>query len=303
MKNAALIGQLVNCPKCQSLLLVEPPRQVTVTASNGDTVDSTALTRDEISATIEPGNRSSVSPAPGVAEHSPERIGEEVSAQRPRSAGNREGDPSERCEDQAMAAGSVPFDGEESPSDLVIERPIDPEQWASPRSKKVRNYLLVAFAGLASTVVAVVVFMAFLSWQRRQPTPSPATAEHNIASNGGMGSDEAEGRQEPDQEPGGQPLDGEGLEANDAVPAVAENSVADGSSETASGMAESEDRSADAAAASVVAGGQPQLPNDRPSEPVATTPLSDGSRRRWPGREPSREPGRELGGRDAGGHR
>lgn len=48
VRNPSLIGQLVNCPKCGSLVLVAAPQQILVDSPGGTTTDSMSLTKDAL---------------------------------------------------------------------------------------------------------------------------------------------------------------------------------------------------------------------------------------------------------------
>lgn len=155
VRNPDLIGQLANCPKCQSMLMIEPPAsvpsnkavekpsQVTVQPAGNVSVDSSAMTREVVPA----GN---LTPAPGDdGEYRLAPAAETIHAE----AGTTQGDSGE------------PFTTDDSQDWRPGDAPLVPSgDWASASSARSRQYLLVGFLGFTGVVVAIVGFLAFLSW-------------------------------------------------------------------------------------------------------------------------------------------
>ena len=48
VRQASLIGQLANCPKCNAMIMITAPQQIEVSNPGGFPVDSTAITKDGI---------------------------------------------------------------------------------------------------------------------------------------------------------------------------------------------------------------------------------------------------------------
>lgn len=156
VRNPDLIGQLANCPKCQSMLMIElptpeptsaaeTPPQVTVQPVGNSSADSSAMTREAMPA---------VNLDPIQDDDDEYRLAP--------------GDPSSQHMAGHAGFGSEPDGSGESlatdewrPGDAPL---VPSDDWASASSARTRQYLLVGFLGFTGVVVAIVGFLAFLSW-------------------------------------------------------------------------------------------------------------------------------------------
>ncbi len=182
VRNAALLGQLVNCPKCQAMVHVAPQEALPPNGSSGAAgqprievgragkgadggasdytgagqprievggtgayVDSTALTHDGLA----------------VDEY---RLAPEEPLQTPPVQRGSLNTPDARQADSLAAQAWVGTD-----QSLLDQEPahLPSAEWTSPSTTKKRQMLLVGFLGLAGIAVAVFLFFAFLQWHGR----------------------------------------------------------------------------------------------------------------------------------------
>ncbi len=174
VRNPGLVGQLANCPKCDSILMIELPAvsaqgssaapqvpnnsakdsqggagqpKITVTNEHGSPVDSMAMTQDGISADL--------------GEHF-----REVSDDEYRLA--------ESEVDSQLAAPPVQ---NPTPSAWLESSPhIPTSDWTSDTTTKKQQYLLIGFFGLAGVAFATLLFFGFLRWYTADQNPSKTLA-------------------------------------------------------------------------------------------------------------------------------
>ncbi len=165
VRNAALIGQLVHCPKCQAMVLVAIQEPTPSNGAGGQPrievggagayVDSTAMTQDGLAvdeyrlAPNEPPDEPLAEPLAGPLEAPPVQ---------PRSL---------KSPDAQQVVGSLEFEewGGSAPT-LPDDGPahLPSEHWTSPSTTKKRQQLLVIFLALTGIAVSVFLFFAFLQW-------------------------------------------------------------------------------------------------------------------------------------------
>ncbi|MEM7477578.1 MAG: hypothetical protein AAF483_21535 [Planctomycetota bacterium] len=165
VRNEKLIGQVVNCPKCDSLVMIAAPQQITV-ANSGAPVDSMAMTKEGI--------------APAGLE---EPQGELPSA----------------FADENFQLEAL----EEAPPASVEswqpEEPILPsDEWASESSTKTKQYLLVGFMGAGGIGLAVVAFLAFMNWYSNDTGTEIADNEGAQPNEQVVGPDKSDADVDPD---------------------------------------------------------------------------------------------------------
>lgn len=161
-----MIGQVANCPKCNSLVMIAAPRQIRVENSQGESVDSMAMTKDGLTADFQP--------VPGVSE-----TGSEVTTS-PESSVEGDDYRLSPVEDEPGVQGEYAQRGAMEPGlagsavnswetmQPVDETPLLPsDEWTSEGSTKLRQYLLVGFLGLSGVVLAILGFFMFLQWYGR----------------------------------------------------------------------------------------------------------------------------------------
>ncbi|MCA9128471.1 MAG: hypothetical protein KDB22_15395 [Planctomycetales bacterium] len=148
MRSSKLIGQLANCPKCNSLVMIAVPQQITVDAPDGKAVDSTALTREVLPPDAPPRDFSNTT-------EDEYRLAPE---------------PTQHIAAQAGDSISQSWQPSESPL-------LPSEQWTSPATTQTRQYLVIGFIGLSGILLAVLGFVAFLNWYPKKPTEQTLTAQ------------------------------------------------------------------------------------------------------------------------------
>lgn len=268
VRNPSLLGQLANCPKCDSMIMIarpgdspQPPERaapptvgspkVTVNQDAGSHVDSSALTRDGISVEIE------------------DRYGAEAAEEEYRLADSDETDQVA----PPVRSSSMPAWNTETPL-------IPSSEWTSESTNRTRQYLLVGFLGVASTLLAAVLFFGFLRWYSSERAPAESSPAEPLA----MGEELTEPLVSgPAEEPGG--------EAKGEEPLVEETAGTGGTADTES-LAPAEDNNAEALAEqhsplnseavepptdNGAAGNQSLLPNTNAAqpEPAATVPAQE----------------------------
>ncbi len=157
IKNAALIGQIANCPKCQSLLQIAPPGAEDGGSPNSNAVaDSSALTRESIST--------------NVAENPPQHDDDyRLAPEEPVDTKGPTATPTSAEESDAFEQSVSNW----QPADAPL---VPTEDWTSASTSKTKQYLLVGILGFTGLLLAVGGFLAFLSWYNK-PTQRPAVAQ------------------------------------------------------------------------------------------------------------------------------
>ena len=162
VKNSKMVGQLANCPKCSSIIMISPPQQITVQSPDNASVDSMAMTKEGISGDFLQNQDTPNQPSPA------EKPGQEEYKLAPASEDTPE--PSQ-----------VDFQAENwEPDD---DQPLLPnESWKSEKAAKTQQVLLVSFLSIAGIGLAVVGFVLFLNWYNKPPEmasseSSPANTE------------------------------------------------------------------------------------------------------------------------------
>lgn len=151
VKNAKMIGQVANCPKCNSMVMITAPQQVRIENPDGFPVDSMAMTKDGLE--------------PNFALQS---VSEAVL-----SDGDYQLMPLEKAEVQKASETQLP-------AGWQPQEPLLPsDEWTSETSTKTRQFLLIGFLGLTGVALAILSFLAFLNWYRKpgqSPDPGPPLA-------------------------------------------------------------------------------------------------------------------------------
>lgn len=152
VRNPGLVGQLVNCPKCSSMILIERPAvggqgaapgpKIEVGAGPGVAFDSMAVTKEALADHV---SGLSLPETPTTADDY--RLAEADDASAPLAPPKI--DMASRYLDNWQA------DTPHVPS----------AQWTSESSHRTRQYLLIAFMGLTGIAVAGILFVLFLRWQ------------------------------------------------------------------------------------------------------------------------------------------
>lgn len=161
VRNPNLVGQIVPCPKCSSMVLIENNNRI-VLSPLGDAANSQTETKEAIG------------PLPNTAESDPKPGGnrqQRFRADENTSAGTSAGEGGSKSQ-RSSTENSSP-----AATATVAERQLDstgnlPDlartDWVSAKAKARRQILLVFFLSLSSCVVAVVLFVLFLrSWNEK----------------------------------------------------------------------------------------------------------------------------------------
>lgn len=157
IRNAALIGQLANCPKCRSIVLIQPPHSSNEVRSG---VDSTAITQeamdagqesrsDDGAATKDALDSFGPSELPKNRTPTPEVIGAEVAI----SPGAKQEELARNL-DQGSEYWNPP------------RRAAPSETWTSESTNRQRQFLLVGFLGLTSIVISLILLLLLIRWYR-----------------------------------------------------------------------------------------------------------------------------------------
>ncbi|RMF42766.1 MAG: hypothetical protein D6753_06705 [Planctomycetota bacterium] len=236
VKNPNMIGQVAQCPKCNSMILIQPEPKVTIEPTGVPAADSSALTKEGIVTNLPLDQTGADTSGPAA-------------------------DPQLAPPDSHDSGPAEPTSAQPqwSPSS---DQPLVPDQWSNPKTAATRMYLLVGFVGLASTVVAVLLFVAFLSSQEKRPMQP--TERQALAAG-----DDVDPRLSDDVPPAdGGPLDG--IDTTDA----ADGGTA-GVDEAASTVADAEDAAPNGSAAGTEDPATADLPPDVPAD--TTAPVRDGA--------------------------
>ncbi len=163
-----MIGQIVNCPKCNSMLMVTAPEPIYVEAPGSQPVDSMAMTKEGIAP----------EPAPDLEGAEPQQDSQHDSAS---PDGVHPLAREEEAAAEEASAGDAPPVTRPSGQTAIADwssddAPLLPsEQWTSASTARTRQYLLVGFLGVSGIALATVAFFAFLRWYP-QSSPGPAIA-------------------------------------------------------------------------------------------------------------------------------
>ena len=233
-----MIGQIVNCPKCNSMLQITEPRQIRVESHRG-VIDSNAMTKEAFAPELEDeyrlaasdGDASESAEVPLIA---PPRIdaapgSEEAFYENPFSAPPLP-DAKSKGAQAALPPGAI-------------------KQLSVQRTAKNRQLLMIAVLGSSGVLVAGLLFTAFLFWYSGpKPTPPIAKNQPNDRTTPGPKPEPNSGT-ESQVDPLGDPLN---EAASDPLsnPGTEQNPAADGSQEANGNKpnAESEDATGNKAA-------------------------------------------------------
>ncbi len=186
VRNPKMIGQIVNCPKCNSMLQIASPevsksqhsdgRQIRVESHRG-VIDSSAMTKEAFAPELEDEYRLSPSPVTGP------------TAERAMNSSSKLVAPP-RVDDEPMPEAT--FQATPLPSQKLAS-----PQFASPpagqpatesnhiqlmavrRTARRRQVLMVAVMGSSGVLLAGMLFVGFLYWYTSKPTPAIASNSSN----------------------------------------------------------------------------------------------------------------------------
>ncbi|QDV23013.1 hypothetical protein [Aureliella helgolandensis] len=170
VRSASMVGQVVNCPKCQSMLMIVAPDAIDQSDQPGHQVDSMAMTKETLpDRVVDSGEMTR-----GVDDEY--RLAALEDAELP--AG-----PSDLTKDATgslrSGAGSdaPPVHGEAGRDSAweSKEALVPTEEWTSPQSAKSRLYLMIGFLGVGGILLAAIGFFAFLNWYTK-PSGGDAVA-------------------------------------------------------------------------------------------------------------------------------
>ncbi|MCA9132800.1 MAG: hypothetical protein KDA45_06585 [Planctomycetales bacterium] len=179
VRNANMLGQLANCPKCSSMIMIEPRPRIEVGSPQAEPVDSTAMTKEGLAGELpadgsQPGTAKGQSGQPGLptAEPTPGEPtpGESILGDSGRGDRGAEASDEYRLADSdpGLGSGSSPrlANGLGAPPPWQADAgPLVPsEQWTSPTSTKSRQILLIGFLGAAGVALSTLLFFGFLRW-------------------------------------------------------------------------------------------------------------------------------------------
>ncbi len=197
VRDPHLIHHIVKCPKCDSMLQVEPPqRRVEVTKPGQPDIDSMALTKEGMTT-------SGVVPKKHTTGGASSEVGRHAGADHassPPNSGPGSGSESEpphanslfdsMFDERTGDAATVDHFADDEEFHLAeIEAPPRPplhdqavwqasaapllptEEWTSPRAAKSQQYLMIAFLGVSGVAVAGVLFFLFLRWYGSPTSP------------------------------------------------------------------------------------------------------------------------------------
>lgn len=160
VRRPELVGQLANCPKCNSIVLLARADQIRVAANEGSPIDSAALTRDGIEL-----ETVSLSPTDHVTSGLlADSLTPENRISNSDSVDFAEVDLSEQS--FQLEGGTSENAGQTVPPTFQgnVQRAAINQPWTSTNTNRLRQYLLVGFLGTAGIVVAALVFISFSRW-------------------------------------------------------------------------------------------------------------------------------------------
>lgn len=173
VRNPSMIGQIANCPKCGSMIMIAAPQppaaapqQILVDSGTGSVTDSVALTKEAMPVPDE-GLLGEVHPL----EHGFDQAF--------RSEGLPDVTPPDPNPFESLSPAS--WMPEPTPPPRVDE--VAPSTPPPPRSDS-RQIMLVAAIGLCSVAVACGIFFAFLRWYARPSTVASNSVPANQAAAG-----------------------------------------------------------------------------------------------------------------------
>ncbi len=149
VRNAALVGQLVNCPRCQSLVLIADPNSGDALPSSHPPVDSRALTKDG----LDPDGL-------GTLPSTSQSVDDELRLLPVDDAVVAVGTTS-------PAAHPMRVDELHSASWQGTGRAAPGESWTTEKTIRRRQLLMVGAFGLASVALSGILFVLVLSWYNR----------------------------------------------------------------------------------------------------------------------------------------
>ena len=180
VRNPNLIGQIVPCPKCSSMLLIENNNRI-VLAPHGDAANSQTETKEAL------GPLPKLNEAAAQGDNKRGRFRADGSkangSEQTDGSGSASPQPSESSSVSA-AASSVANDAESRDHSGNLAD-LTRNDWVSAKAKVRRQILLVFFLSLSSCVVAVLLFVLFIrSWGEKtkdtlaqNPIPNQPTLE------------------------------------------------------------------------------------------------------------------------------
>lgn len=230
VRNPDLLGQLANCPKCNSMILIAAPNaavsetgigidkaageghhaqgeaKIEVERQHGPTVDSTALTQEglppDLVGAASDGEPSVVEPS--AVEPSNDEDNEYRLAPEPLEA-----DSAMRAPPVLPAAAhTLPHAGATWNADGPAHLPS--ADWTSDSTTKTRQMLLVGFLGFTGVILAALLFVGFLRWYAKDTSNTPpafdANAEAQVAGNTDLDNTDVD-KPVADKPPAVEPLD------------------------------------------------------------------------------------------------
>ncbi len=236
-----MIGQIVNCPKCNSMLQIAAPevsktqnsdgRQIRVESHRG-VIDSSAMTKEAFAPELEDEYR--IAPSPVTGPTAEQAISSSTKLVAPPRV-----DDGPTFEDPFQAAFLPPqkFASPQSASPQSASPQVASPQVASPpttqsandsnhiqlmavrRAARRRQVLMVAVMGSSGVLLAGMLFVGFLYWYTSKPTPAIAKNSSNEGQKhvGPKRESEQNVFQDPLAEPDLDPLDEQFL-SNEASP-------------------------------------------------------------------------------------
>lgn len=216
VRNPSMIGQIANCPKCGSMIMIAAPQQILVDSGSGQPTDSVAVTKDAL-----PMPEEGLLASPEAFEQAfrsdglPEHLPADPLSDSPLS---EEGFAASEAVDPLAPQSWLP---EPTPPPRADEESVDDSHEAREvariRASKAkaeeaadrsRQAMIVAAIGLCSVFLACCAFLLFLRWYARpntlasnppaavdvtpaQAAASAATAEPNAAGPAAAESDAA----------------------------------------------------------------------------------------------------------------
>jgi hypothetical protein len=166
VRNPNLVGQIVPCPKCSSMVLIENLNRIVV-SPHGDAANSQTETKEALG------------PLPNLAANSDDRNSEQSPNARQRFRADGNGTPASASSEAASPANSTRSVTKSNSlpqptaSDSGVPlTPLSQADWVSAKARARRQILLVFFLSLSSCIVTVLLFVLFVkSWGETAATP------------------------------------------------------------------------------------------------------------------------------------
>lgn len=267
VRNAALIGQLVNCPKCQSIVLIADPDKASTPPASQQPVDSKAMTAEGIEAG---GFSLNFDDPPQDGEY--RLLPPEVSPTAPLRTGTSAG--------STLDAGSSASGSHAIPPvpSSTIGRASPDQGWTSESTSRKRQLLLVMVVGLSSLAITGILFVLFL-----RSTSSSGDSEDQIAKATEPPAIKGAGKLEEKQSADDVDLapSGESLKETDAEPACDASSQLPGEETQENPPADSGDPVSSAATTT-------------PADPTLPPPSGDQTERSIASGDPGQKPPEDL---------